>query len=102
MHSVWKTSIRFTIVTTILLGLGYPLFVTGIAAVIFPHQAAGSLILKDGTRSSAPNCSPRASPPINISIPAPRPPATATTRTAPAAPTWPSPTRPSSPHPGLH
>ena len=50
MHSVWKTSIRFTIVTTILLGLGYPLFVTGIAAVIFPHQANGSLIqLKDGT-----------------------------------------------------
>ncbi len=50
MHSVWKTSIRFTIVTTILLGLGYPLFVTGIAAVIFPHQANGSLIkLQDGT-----------------------------------------------------
>lgn len=50
MHSIWKTSIRFTIVTTILLGLGYPLFVTGIAAVIFPHQANGSLIqLKDGT-----------------------------------------------------
>jgi K+-transporting ATPase ATPase C chain len=48
MHSVWKTSIRFTIVTAILLGLGYPLFVTGIAAVIFPHQANGSLILKDG------------------------------------------------------
>ena len=48
VHSVWKTSIRFTIVTTILLGLGYPLLVTGIAAVIFPHQAAGSLILKDG------------------------------------------------------
>ena len=48
MHSVWKTSILFTIVTTVLLGLGYPLFVTGIAGVIFPHQAAGSLILKDG------------------------------------------------------
>ena len=48
MHSVWKTSILFTIVTTLLLGLGYPLFVTGIAAVIFPHKAGGSLILKDG------------------------------------------------------
>jgi K+-transporting ATPase ATPase C chain len=47
---VWKTSILFTIVTTVLLGLGYPLFITGIAAVIFPHKAAGSLIkLKDGT-----------------------------------------------------
>jgi K+-transporting ATPase ATPase C chain len=48
MHSVWKTSIRFTIVTTVMLGLGYPLFVTVVAAVIFPHKAAGSLILKDG------------------------------------------------------
>jgi K+-transporting ATPase ATPase C chain len=47
-HSVWKTSIRFTIVTTVLLGLGYPLLVTGIAGVIMPHKAAGSLILKDG------------------------------------------------------
>jgi len=47
-HSVWKTSIRFTLVTAVLLGLGYPLLVTGIARVLFPHQAAGSLILKDG------------------------------------------------------
>ncbi|MGD0788878.1 MAG: potassium-transporting ATPase subunit KdpC [Terracidiphilus sp.] len=50
MHSVWKTSIRFTLVTAVLLGIGYPLFVTGVAAVIFPHKAAGSLIkLQDGT-----------------------------------------------------
>jgi K+-transporting ATPase ATPase C chain len=50
MHSVWKTSIRFTLVTAVLLGLGYPLVVTGIAAVIFPHKAAGSLVkLQDGT-----------------------------------------------------
>jgi len=47
-HSVWRTSIRFTIVTTVLLGLGYPLLVTGIAGTIFPRKAAGSLILKDG------------------------------------------------------
>ena len=47
-HSVWMTSIRFTLVTVILLGLGYPLVVTGIAKLIFPHQAGGSLILKDG------------------------------------------------------
>ena len=50
MHLVWKTSIRFTLVTAVLLGIGYPLVVTGIAAVIFPHKAAGSLIkLNDGT-----------------------------------------------------
>ena len=48
MHSVWKTSIRFTLVTTVLLGLAYPLVITAIAGVLFPHQAAGSLILKDG------------------------------------------------------
>lgn len=48
MHSVWRTSIRFTLVTTVLLGLGYPLLVTGIAGAVFPHKAAGSLILKDG------------------------------------------------------
>jgi len=48
VQSVWKTSIRFTLVTTLLLGLAYPLALTGIAGVLFPHQAAGSLILKDG------------------------------------------------------
>jgi len=45
---VWRTSIRFTIVTTVLVGLGYPLLVTGIAEAVFPRKAAGSLILKDG------------------------------------------------------
>jgi K+-transporting ATPase ATPase C chain len=45
---VWRTSIRFTIVTTLLVGIGYPLLVTLLAGAIFPHKAAGSLILKDG------------------------------------------------------
>ncbi len=48
MSSVWKTSIRFTLVTTVLLGLGYPLLMTGVAGVLFPRQASGSLILKNG------------------------------------------------------
>jgi K+-transporting ATPase ATPase C chain len=48
VHSVWKTSIRFTLVATLLVGLGYPLLVTGIASVLFPHKAAGSLILRNG------------------------------------------------------
>jgi K+-transporting ATPase ATPase C chain len=47
-HSVWLTSIRFTLIATLLLGLGYPLVVTGVAAVLFPHKAEGSLILKNG------------------------------------------------------
>jgi potassium-transporting ATPase KdpC subunit len=38
------TAILFTIVTTILFGLIYPLAVTGIAQVIFPDKANGQLI----------------------------------------------------------
>jgi potassium-transporting ATPase KdpC subunit len=37
-------SIWFTLVTTVLLGIIYPLLVTGIAQVIFPKQANGELI----------------------------------------------------------
>jgi len=47
-HSVWGTSIRFTLLTTLLFGIGYPLAVTAIAGAMFPHKAAGSLILKNG------------------------------------------------------
>jgi K+-transporting ATPase ATPase C chain len=44
------TAILMTIVTTVLLGLIYPLVVTGLAQVIFPAQADGSLIKRaDGT-----------------------------------------------------
>ncbi len=47
-HSVWKTSILFTVVTAVIFGLAYPLAITGIAGLLFPHQADGSLILKNG------------------------------------------------------
>jgi len=48
MHSIWKTSIRFTLITAVLLGVAYPLVITGIASVVFPRQAGGSLVLRDG------------------------------------------------------
>lgn len=42
------TAIRMTIVTTVLLGILYPLVVTGIAQLLFPKQANGELIRKNG------------------------------------------------------
>lgn len=47
-HSVWRTSIRFTLLTTLLLGIAYPLVLTGISGALFPHKAAGSLIERNG------------------------------------------------------
>ncbi len=41
-------SIRMLIVMTVITGVVYPLVVTGIAQVAFPHPANGSLIEKDG------------------------------------------------------
>jgi K+-transporting ATPase ATPase C chain len=42
------TAILMTVATTILLGIIYPLVVTGLAQVIFPRKANGQLIQKDG------------------------------------------------------
>ncbi|WP_331458378.1 potassium-transporting ATPase subunit KdpC [Terracidiphilus gabretensis] len=47
-HSVWGTAVRFTLIVTVLFGLGYPLAITLAAHVLFQHQAEGSLILKNG------------------------------------------------------
>src|SRR5215831_9585178 len=41
-------SVAYTIITTIIFGIGYPLVVTGLAQVLFPKQANGSLIVQDG------------------------------------------------------
>jgi potassium-transporting ATPase KdpC subunit len=42
------TAVLMTVATTILLGIIYPLVVTGLAQVLFPKQANGQLIQKDG------------------------------------------------------
>ena len=43
-----RIAILFTIVTTLLFGLMYPLGVTGLAQLLFPRQANGSLIRRNG------------------------------------------------------
>lgn len=43
-----KTAALMTVVTTILLGLVYPLLVTGLAQVLFPDQANGQLLERGG------------------------------------------------------
>ena len=45
-HTV--TAVLMTILTTVLLGLIYPLVITGLAQVLFPDQANGQLITRDG------------------------------------------------------
>ena len=43
-----KTAFSMTVVTTVLLGLVYPLVITGLAQVLFPDRANGQLIERDG------------------------------------------------------
>lgn len=42
------TAVLMTVATTLLLGILYPLVVTGLAQLIFPKQANGQLLQKDG------------------------------------------------------
>lgn len=44
-----RTAVLMTIVTTLILGIVYPLTVTGTALLAFPDEANGQLIAKNGT-----------------------------------------------------
>jgi potassium-transporting ATPase KdpC subunit len=48
MRNNLRIAILFTLVTTVLFGLVYPLVVTGLAQLLFPFQANGSLLGRDG------------------------------------------------------
>ncbi|MBK8316882.1 MAG: potassium-transporting ATPase subunit KdpC [Acidobacteria bacterium] len=43
-----KTAVLMTLVTTVLLGIVYPLVVTGLAQVLFRDKANGQLIMRNG------------------------------------------------------
>src|SRR6202034_1422044 len=45
LSQLWP-ALRINVFLMILLGVGYPLAITGISQLIFPHQANGSLITK--------------------------------------------------------
>ncbi len=47
-NSVLRPAIVLLIALTVITGIAYPLVVTGVAKVLFPGQAAGSLIAKNG------------------------------------------------------
>jgi K+-transporting ATPase ATPase C chain len=47
-NSIIRPAVTLLIMMTAILGIAYPLAVTGVAQVLFPAQAAGSLIVKDG------------------------------------------------------
>ncbi len=48
LRKLFITSVLYTVVTALILGIGYPLLITGIAHLLFPRQANGELITRNG------------------------------------------------------
>jgi potassium-transporting ATPase KdpC subunit len=49
MSTLFRPAIVLFLALTVLTGVAYPLAVTGVARAVFPTQAAGSILLKNGT-----------------------------------------------------
>ena len=47
MLTLIRPALTLFVVLSLITGLAYPLLTTGIATLVFPRQAAGSLVLKD-------------------------------------------------------
>lgn len=48
MNTLLRPAISLLLVLTLITGVAYPLLVTVIGATAFPHQAGGSLVVKEG------------------------------------------------------
>ena len=48
MHRHLWVALRMMVLTIVLTGIIYPLFITGVAQLIFPHKANGSMVTVDG------------------------------------------------------
>ena len=48
MKTILRPALVLFAVLTLVTGVAYPLVVTGVAQTLFPAQASGSLILRDG------------------------------------------------------
>lgn len=48
LRASFVVAVRYTLVTTVLLGIVYPLVITGIAQLTMRHKADGQLIVRDG------------------------------------------------------
>jgi potassium-transporting ATPase KdpC subunit len=48
LRSVLLVAVRYTLITTVLLGIVYPLVITGIAHLTMPYKADGQLIVRNG------------------------------------------------------
>lgn len=48
MNSHWSISIKLTLITLLLFGVGYPLFITAVAYIIGPNHGKGKIIQLEG------------------------------------------------------